>query len=215
MQHIRNAFAFEYGGVNTPMETFGPVPGTIPPGLVFNYGAVPFPEGQITPIRFLHIEQSRVVIDVAGPSAAVGETFAMLNELFSDTVMPDGAPALGKPSGYLDYSEIRVHLRFEPKDLVAPALWAIYEGFAPTAESGISPAVVPSLQVHLHRPGEKYLGGNSLSIETFVLDIRAGTDPRDGIYFSGAPLDTDAHLAMLERIKSAIIGQPAELHLTP
>ena len=56
---IKDAFSFEFAAVATPMETFGPIPNTLPPGVVFNYGIAPSPEESGTPIRFLHIEQRR------------------------------------------------------------------------------------------------------------------------------------------------------------
>jgi hypothetical protein len=71
-------FGFEYGAVAQPTETFREVPSTIPPGLVFYYGLASIPQDSVTPIRFIHIEPERIVIDIAGPSAVADRIFGLL-----------------------------------------------------------------------------------------------------------------------------------------
>src|SRR5258708_3755498 len=68
---MQQAFQFQAVQVGTPQETFGPVPQTSPPGLVFGLGAAVSPEGQVIPIRALVFEPRRIVLDVAGPSQSV------------------------------------------------------------------------------------------------------------------------------------------------
>ena len=68
MQNIVEAFQFRALAITTPQATFGPVPTTLPAGLVFQTGSWISPvDSQIIPIRFLHVELQRIVIDIAGP----------------------------------------------------------------------------------------------------------------------------------------------------
>src|SRR5579884_729070 len=72
-QQLRQLFSFQSSTVGSPIPTFGVVPASYPPGAVFNLGVWIYHEEQIVPIRFMHFEQNRIVIDVAGPSTAIDE----------------------------------------------------------------------------------------------------------------------------------------------
>src|SRR5581483_2971695 len=70
---IQQLFNFQSSAIGTPMATFGEVPSTFPPGIVFNIGVWIHQEEHIVPIRFLHFEQNRIVIDVVGPTIAIDD----------------------------------------------------------------------------------------------------------------------------------------------
>lgn len=201
VQHLQQSFAFQAAGAGQPAPTFGIVPNSFPPGLVFDFGLTPFPEGQATALRFIHIEQTRIVIDVAGPSDVIDPTFTMLNGLVGDLSGPDGAPALGSPTHTLDFSEIRLKLPFAINDVFAGAGFdAISDALAGVREQA-GRILVPVVEVRLADPASEYQGSATPGHQTFVLDLRAGTKPSDGICYSGAPLDSAAHLELLGRLE--------------
>jgi hypothetical protein len=80
------------------MPTFGPIENTIPPAVVCDIGAVSFPEGSATPIRFIHFESRRVVIDIAGPSSRIDVVFEQLQQILAMVAVPDGSAAMGTPA---------------------------------------------------------------------------------------------------------------------
>ncbi len=41
-------------------------------------------------------------------------------------------------------------------------------------------------------------------VRAFTFALRAGTQPQERIYFSGAPLDSDAHLNYLNKLEKAL-----------
>src|SRR5947209_3127631 len=77
-EQITQLFQFQTSIMGTPMATFGDVPVTYPPGFVFDMGVWISQNKQVIPIRFLHFEQRRIVIDVAGPSFAITAIFDQL-----------------------------------------------------------------------------------------------------------------------------------------
>lgn len=204
IQHIQQAFAFEVGMVGQPQDTFGLVPGTFPPGLVFHFGVVPFPEQAATAVRAIYFEQTRIVIDVAGTSDTIDFVFTMLTDLLAEIRGHDGTPAIGVPIRTVDYTELRVTMPFEPTALLpAETLQVFTESLAGRADD--APAqLIPVLQVRMVNQGQAYAGGSTPIFEGFTLDIRATTQPEDRFYYSGAPLDTNAHLAYLQRLADVL-----------
>src|SRR5215204_4310238 len=84
-QRIQQQFNFEVAQVATPVQTFGPVPTSLPPGLVFDVGSARLPEGpSVLPIRFIHFEALRIVIDAVGPSASIDLVFDQIKEIVSE-----------------------------------------------------------------------------------------------------------------------------------
>src|SRR5947209_17139766 len=96
-QAIQELFQFQSAVIGTPMQTFGEVHLTIPPGLVFDTGMWKSPEGKFVSIRFLHFESRRIVIDVAGPSVALTPIFAQIRHLLAGIETVDASPLIGKP----------------------------------------------------------------------------------------------------------------------
>lgn len=198
---LKQAFQFELAGIATPMETFGPVPQTIPPGLVFNYGIAPEPEGSGTAIRLMHIEQRRIVIDLAGPSSAIEGSYTHLQRLLAELRSPEGYPAIGKPILIRDHTEIRATLDVDTSLLAPSQVLRVAE--ATFAMNPLSRPIVPVLTLRMPTENE-YAGGGVPQSETYTLDIRAGTAVSNRIYYSSAPLDSDRHLAFLADIEATL-----------
>ncbi len=199
---IQNAFLFQVAGVGSPMPTFGPVPATIPPGMAFDVGAYSSPNG-IFPIRFLHFEQRRVVIDVPGPSGTIDPIYQQLRELLKDVRSTDGSPVLGEPQRVLEYSEISLHLNIQPETILPPQLLSLYRNIL-TPEGNDDLAFVPGISVQLWPRMGEYQGTNLPGRRALELSLRAGSTPEDRHFFSAAPLDSETHLRYLEQLERAL-----------
>jgi len=202
VQRLAQSHGFQVAQVATPMPTFGPILPTIPPGLVLNLGFVPVPEGSVTPIRFLHFEQSRIVVDVAGHSSAIDAIFQRIEEMFEDVRAPDGSPVIGKHKRVRNRSEITAQLSF-PQDLLLPDV--IRHAVSATASrgSGLSEtALLPMVATQILSLQAEYPGFLQPNPDAYVLEPRAGTGSNDHVYYSAAPLVTDTHLAMIETIEA-------------
>src|SRR5712692_3054382 len=116
-QQIQQLLGFQSSVVGTPIPTFGEVPTVYPPGVVFNLGAWIHEETLIVPIRFLHLERNRIVIDVAGPTTAIDGIADRLFHFLSGLHAADGSPIVGEPESVLDYSEITAQFPF-PLDAI-------------------------------------------------------------------------------------------------
>jgi len=108
--------------MGSPMATFGEVPATYPPGFVFDMGVWISEDKQIIPIRFLHFEQRRIVIDVAGPSSAITAMYEQLRHFLSGLQAPDGSPIVGEPERVLDHTTISAQFPFAIEAMFAPPL---------------------------------------------------------------------------------------------
>jgi len=204
-QYISQAFNFQMVQVGTPMQTFGSVPATLPPGVVFNLGTVLFPEGMATPIRFLHLEPRRVVIDVAGPSSVIDAIFAQLTGMLATIPTPDGSSVMGHPERVRDYSEITRPASYLPHVLLAPPLRDIIKN-ASGASDDAGTLLVPSVRALMLESDDEYPGSATVptDLRHFVYELRHTTHPQDRVYFSAAPLNTNAHLEYLDRLQAAI-----------
>ncbi len=199
---IQDAFVFQVSGVGSPMPTFGAVPLTIPPGIAFNVGAYSGNNG-VFPIRLLHFEQRRVVLDVPGPSSMIDPIYQQLRELLKDVRSPDGSPVLGEPQRVLEYSEISLHLNIQPETLLSSQLLSLYRNvLAPEGNDDL--AIVPSISVQLSPRMDEYQGNNLPGRRALELSLRAGSTPEDRHFFSAAPLDSETHLHYLEQLESAL-----------
>jgi hypothetical protein len=211
MEHIRQHFSFRTAEFATPAAPYGWVPPTFPSGLVFALGITPFPENGATAIRFMHLEPRRIVIEAAGPSAVLDPTFGELRRLVDDIRAPDGSPAIGEPTHALDSSEITVELPFAPDAILPPRLRNVLAsafGVRRLSPSqGEAEVLVPAWQVRIEFPEAEHLDPQTQINGFYQLDLRASTTPNDRMYFSGATLDTDAHLALLQGIVQVIPSQ--------
>jgi hypothetical protein len=202
IERINEAFQFNAAQVATPLATFGPVPKTYPPGLVFNYGRDETAAGRLIPIRLLHFEQRRIVMDVPGPTGAIDHIFERLMELVGADIAPDGFPVIGTPSHTREYSRVSLVLPFDTEALLAPNLRATLDGIRSRAGEAQPEAMVADIQVRWCGPDEEYPGLTQPDYRTFHLQLRAGSHPSERLYFSGAPVDTETHVRMLERLVS-------------
>lgn len=204
-EQIRQAFSFQAGGLATPQPTFGPVVATVPPGLVFNVGLWEGPEGPEIPIRFLHFEPTRIVIDVAGPSSTIDSIFRGLCTIVGDLAASDGSPAIGGVQRTLDYSEFSGQFSFDLVELFTSHVRDLFVRTASSGEQDGAPmAVVPTIVMHTHRADEEYAGipGESRLLQ---ISVRAGTRPADGVSFSSAPLGSEVHREYLSQLEEALV----------
>ena len=191
-EHIQKMFGFEVSEVQTPPPVFGPVQFTVPPGIVFQTGGTQVPERSVVPIRFIHFESLRIVIDVGGPSSAIDYIFAQLQRLLADVPAPDGSPIIGEPRRVLDYSEISGHLSFGFDKLVSKKLRDHAKNLF--GEEGRKREVVPFGVRFISTDGP----GGSESPDIYTLEIRDADQIEDESYTSSAHMTTDRHLAWLE-----------------
>lgn len=199
-QRIQQVFGFQAHGIGSPMPTFGPVPNTIPPGVVFDYGNTQTPDGVPTPTRFLHFEPRRMVIDVAGPSSAIDWTFEQLRALLEDVRAPDGSPAIGEPEATREYSEVVARYGFDFGELVSgPLIDLAREVFGEDGQ-----AVLPmGVKFQAIESGAEVEPG-SIGVMGFsrgnMIEIRTGTRPEERTYLSVAEVPTDKHLDWLKKL---------------
>jgi len=199
---VRESFQFSIAQVASPMETFGPIPAVIPPGLVFNYGLLPYTPEASAGVRFLHIEPRRVVLDISGPSAALQVGYDGLREILSELRTTEGDPVIGEPIRQLDVSEIRYRMDADLERLVIPEAWQVLRQHLGPDDSSIR--FSPSLITSLLPSNELFQGRIPQASQQATLEMRFGTEPGDGVLFSSAPLTSDAHIEMLEALDRAL-----------
>ncbi len=203
-QQIRQFFSFQVALVATPQQTFGPIPATVPPGVVLDFGTTQTPDEIPTPLRFMHFEPRRIVVDVAGPSSAIDWTYEQLQRILTEIRAPDGSPVIGEPNRIREYSEINVRFDFGFEKLVSGPLLKLAQKAFAEDDHEVLPlgikfhAVGPDGEVE---PGRIGLSGFS---EGNSIELRAGTRPNDGIFLSVAELPTDQHVAWLESLEREV-----------
>lgn len=195
-QIIQQLFNFQVMQIGTPPALFGPVPLTVPPGLSFGTGVHTLADNTFIPIRALHIEPRRIVIDVAGPSSDIDPVFARLTEVFTTWRALDGTPMIGNPLRTLDYSEASVHFSFAPDAILPiPLRDVLSRALGVSADT----VLIPLLEVRTAALDAEY-GGAAVTPQAFHLELRAGATPAQRLYFSGAPLPSDAHLQLITQL---------------
>lgn len=203
---IQQMFSFEGAALGTPQETFGPVAMTLPPGMVFNIGLSETPREPAVPIRFLHFEQQRIVIDVAGPSTAIDPIFERIEAALALLTTSDGAPAMGQVERVIDYSEFSGQFAFSLIDLFRPEIRdALVRATSSQEQRKERLVAVPTITLSANREDEEYHGLSAAPV-SYQLQIatRAGTLPADNIGFSGAPLDSDSHRRYLSELGATL-----------
>ena|SRR3989442_1593141 len=206
-EQIQRLFQFQTAVMGSPLPTFGDVPATYPPGYVFNMGTWVSEDKQIMPIRLLHFEQRRIVIDVVGPSSAITAIYEQLRRFLSELQAPDGSPTIGEPERVLDYSVISAQFPFALDALLVSPLRQLITKASTTTDSQES-MLVPTIVMQTHPTGQEIAKlANPEDSGAFTLGLRVGTRPEEHIYLSAAPLDSEAHLAYLTKLDAALTSQ--------
>ncbi len=196
---IQEEFDFRGVSITTPPPVFGEVAVTIPPGLVFNVGATRLSGGQTAPIRFLHFEPERIVVDVAAPTSAIDEIFGQLRKRLAEVKSPDGSLAIGELERVRDYSEVSAQLDVGFDQLLStPLAVAAQRMFAPEEEAKTVPVTLVLHVGNSSSPVSKPDFGQA------VIQIRAGTSPDEHIYFSSVDLPSDQNVEWLTTLEARI-----------
>lgn len=199
-QQFRELFHFQTSAMGSPSPTFGDVPATYPPGFVFDMGLWISPDQQPVPIRFLHFEQRRIVIDVAGPSWSIAAIFERVKDFFADLHAPDGSPVIGDPEYIQDYSEITAHCPFSLDILIAEPFRNLFQRTFPKKDDAHH-TLIPTFSMQVYPADHELANVPTLSdVRSLSFALRAGTRPQDHTYFSSAPLDSEAHLRYLHEL---------------
>jgi hypothetical protein len=203
-EQIAQLFQFQMAVMGTPIATFGEVPATYPPGFVFNMGTWISEENQVIPIRFLHFEQRRIVIDVAGPSSAITAIFERLRHFLSPLRAADGSPIVGEPERVLDQTVISAQFPFPLDAMIAPPLRKLFAGVIGTNVDSEETALLSTFVLQKY-PAEQTIAKVASPEEsnTITLGPRAGTRPEEHIYLSSAPLDSEVHLSYLNELEAS------------
>jgi len=203
--YIQQMFNFQVAQIGTPPPTFGSVPVTTPPGLVFQMGVMTLADNSFISIRSLHFEQRRVIIDVAGPTADIEPIYEQLQAVLGEMRAADGTAVIGQSERTLDYSEASTHFSFAPEAVLPPAIRDLFRRALPSesAGSGRGIALVPLIEVRT-RPSDREYGGANVEPQAFHLELRAGATPNSKVYYSAAPLASDAHLTLLQELEGIL-----------
>ncbi len=203
---IQQMFSFEGAVIGSPQETFGPVPITLPPGLAFNIGVSEIPGAPAVPIRFLHFEQERIVIDVAGPSSSIDAIFERIQAALGYLTTSEGTPAIGPVERVVDYSEFSGRFAFSLVNLFRPEIQDLFiRATLSEEEQKQGWAVLPTVTFSINREGAEYTGvGGTPGSRLLQLAARAGTLPEDNIGFSAAPLDSESHRQYLSELEAML-----------
>lgn len=203
-QQFQELFHFQASVMGSPIPTFGDVPATYPPGFVFDMGAWISPDKQIVPIRLLHFEPRRIVIDVTGSSTSITAIFEQVKNFFSDLRAPDGSPVIGEPERILDYSEITAQYPFSLEVLIAEPVRKLLKGVLPESDNAHN-EMVSTLSVQVCPTNDELANVPSLnSVHILSFALRAGTRPQDHTYLSSAPIDSETHLCYLHKLDASL-----------
>jgi len=202
---IQQLFGFQSAQIGTPPPTFGSVPITVPPGLVFQMGVMTLENNSFIVIRYLHFEQRRIVIDVAGPSDDIDPIYTQLQSVLGAMRAADGTAVIGSPARTLDYSEASTHFSFAPEAVLPSALRDLFGRTLPLESAGRDHdlTLIPLIEVRVRSRDSEYAGANT-EPQAFHLELRAGSTADDKIYYSAAPLSSNAHIALLHELENAL-----------
>ena len=199
---IKNHFEFQTAVVGTPMPTFGPAVQSIPPGVVFDTGVV-HRGRQAVPIRFLHFETQRIVVDVAGPSDAAEEVYNQLRQLLSKEKASDGSAVVGQPFSRREISHLSAKLSVGIESLFVSGLGDLLRSFADSHNA--DEVVVPNMFLKTMGLDSEFQGIVDGDPAAFLLAPRAGYPISEKQYFSAAPLSTSRHVEYVSEVEQLLI----------
>jgi hypothetical protein len=205
-ERIKETFQFQTSLLGSPIPTFGDVPNTFPPGFVFDMGIIVGLDGNPAPIRFLHFEPHRIVIDAVGRSPVLDLIYEKVREVVAELRLADDTPVIGEPAAILDYSEITAQWPAPWEALVPRALRRVLANTPGLSSEREGTTVIPALSMQVQSANEPVsLGaGQPNNSRSFKLELRNGTTPAERTCFSSAPLDTEAHTAYLTKVAEAL-----------
>jgi hypothetical protein len=204
-QQIKQLFDFQSTAIGSPIPTFGEVPTTYPPGIVFNLGVWIYQEEHIVPIRFLHFEQNRIIIDVAGPTGAIDGIADRLFNFLSGLHSADGSPIVGESVRVLDYSEITAQFPYPLDAIFSKPIRRLLSKTLIKPDSDKSMTMIPTVVIQAFPTDETLMAvPNVNQPHAFTFTLRSGTQPEEHIYFSGAPLGSEAHLVHLDALVTSL-----------
>lgn len=194
---IKTGFGFELAEIGTPNTSFGPTALTNPPGLAFALGVTPYPEeGSV--IRSMSIDARRIIFDVVAPTTVIPGSLDRLRQIVGGFRSSENGALIGEPISFRDYSElvVRSDSIFDAV-LRSEALAVVSNALAPHEENM---TLVPAVKFQIQPPSVEFPGTSETDVDWMRLEVRAGTAPSEHVFFSGAPLSTDDHLALLARL---------------
>lgn len=206
MDHIQQLFQFQLVTIGSPMPTFGEVLNTFPPGVIFDHGVAFLAEKHMIPIRFLHFDSQRMVIDATGDSAAINTIMKQIVDLVNEVQTSSGEPVIGKPEQTLNYSELSAQFSFPLDTLLVPALRQVLQkalhGPESEKEGQNNPPLALTFTLSPLAPSNS--DPSKTTPIPFTFTTRTGTQPEEHIYFSSAPLDAETHTAYLNELETAL-----------
>lgn len=201
---IQDEFSFQQVKLGPPAPIFSPVKETNPPGLVGIFGQAILQRGEFVPIRYISIDATRIVVDIAGPSAAIDEVYRRLLDLLGGVHLAGEIPIVGEPERTRDHSELSARLSGPSYAMLARSLRDVFPQSFRDADVPKGATLLPTIQIQMMLPNQEYVG---LLPPNTALLVRAGTRPDDHVFVSGAYLDTESHRDYLERIDAALMAE--------
>jgi hypothetical protein len=202
---IQSEFAFQQAVMGAALPLFGAID-VSGQGLTFASGSISEEDGQITPIRFLQIEPTRIVIDIAAPSKGIDTIYRRLVHAVGNARVPDGSSAFGKPTQHSDYSELSARLDFPISAIAADGLPGVLQGVV-----GTKSEIAMTLYIQTLAPGEPYPGFPTQEMAILRVAPRQGFPLAERVYFSSAPVETDRHLKYLTELESTLRRTPSKV----
>ncbi|MBX5477266.1 MAG: hypothetical protein IRZ18_09125 [Clostridia bacterium] len=209
---MSSEFQFTSITLDTPAATFGPVDRTMPPGFVGNNGMLRAGDRRVVPVRFLHVEPTRVVVDVAGSSAQAERVLQRFREVVDDFLSGDGARPLGEVAGTKDFSILSVELGADLEALIHPAAREVLRLLA--GASGPDDEWVPMVGGYIVSAGKEFAGEpagpRGLSSVGARLTLRRAARRLDRLYYSEAALSSERHLELLNQLEQILEAAAGE-----
>lgn len=181
------------------------------PALTAQMGS--FVEGSLrAPIMRLVVEDRRVLLDIEGNSDDAEKVLSRLRTFLIE-LSENQDPEFLTPIISTQESEVIARLEIDPDDLIAPFLRKFMQSQATTdVQYSFAKGTIALAQVVFdvnYREEGTVLDDRrvTLSRKQFLIGPREGFRPEERMYYSKAPISTQAHLRLLKGLE----GQLAEL----
>lgn len=157
----------------------------------------------------LDIEERRFLFAVDGPTREANAFYTRLVEHLT-TLAPVISDDFLRPLLRSHESEIIAHLEFPVQGLLSPEYYQFVklDGTSILATDNARASLKPAgVAFHVdYIPKDDSLGDQriTLSRKEIRLELRKGHPIQDQVYYSKAPLDTDSHIKMLEKLEETL-----------